>query len=193
MARSCRGAGVDRCAVAVVSAEPTIWRDAADVGITVTPGADDFGELGEIFAVTVHHSAGPRAPTKAAAQVLHRAYQSLHIGNGWGDIGYHWAMDDLGRFYRLRPIGLKGAHTGGWNTGNVGIMVHGNYDHDALKEPQRESIEWLFKGGFLVLTGERERGIALVRGHREWPGQATACPGRNLMRHLAWRRSQDFH
>ncbi len=174
---------------------PTIYTAPADVGITMTDGADDFGPLGEIFAFTVHHSAGPRASSKEQAQRLHRAYQQQHINQGWGDIGYHWSMDDLGRFYKLRPISYKGAHTGGHNTGNVGLMIHGSYDHDTLTRAQKASIKWLFQGGLLRLTGVREADIAIVRGHQEWPGptNATACPGANLMRHLAWRRSRDFH
>lgn len=173
---------------------PVIYRTAVDVGID-TRGLDNFGPLGEIYAITIHHSAGPRAPSKAKAQALHRAYHQQHRNQGWGGIGYHWAMDDLGRFYRLRPVTYKGAHTGGHNTGNVGIMVHGNYDHDKLTRAQNQSLTWLFRGGFYVLTGERERDIALVRGHQEWPGptNATACPGRNVMASLRYRRNKDFH
>jgi len=104
-------------------------------------------------------------------------------------------MDDLGRIYRLRPHRLRGAHTGGHNTGNIGIMIHGNYDHDKLTAKQKQTIEWLFKGGFQLLFGQREAKIALVRGHQEWPGptNATACPGRNIMASLRFRRNKDFH
>lgn len=173
---------------------PTIYRTPEDVGID-TSSLHNFGPLGEIFAVTIHHSAGPRAKTKARAQELHRAYDAQHRAQGWEGIGYHWSMDDLGRFYRLRPVEFKGAHTGGHNTGNVGIMVHGSYDRDRLTWAQKMSLKWLFRGGFLVLTGEREQDIALVRGHQEWPGptNATACPGRHLMASLRYRRNQDFH
>jgi hypothetical protein len=172
---------------------PTIYRTPADVGISRAPGADKFGSLGEIEAVTFHHSAGPRAKSKAQAQSLHRAYQAQHIRQGYGDIGYHFSMDDLGRFYVLRPIGFKGAHVGHHNTGNVGIMLHGNYNIHRLTRRQRASLKWLFRGGLIVLTGESEHGYKLARGHQEWPGHnSNACPGTHLMRHLAWRRSVDF-
>jgi N-acetylmuramoyl-L-alanine amidase len=171
---------------------PTIYRRAGDVGID-TDGLGNFGPLGEVYAVTVHHSAGPRAPTKAKAQELHRAYHRQHREQGWGGIGYHWSMDDLGRFYRLRPIQFKGAHTAGFNTGNPGLMIHGNYDRDRLTNAQKESLKWLFRGGLVVLLGEREREIALVRGHREWPNNPTACPGADVMRSLVYRRNKDFH
>lgn len=174
-------------------ATPIIYRNPSDVGISMTSGANDFGALGEIDWLTFHHSAGPRATSKARAMELHRAYQRQHIAQGFGDIGYHWSMDDHGRLYRLRPVSLKGAHVGRHNTGNVGLMIHGNYMHDKLTRAQKATIKWIFQGGLLVLTGERESGFTGVRGHREWPGHNTnLCPGTNLMAHLAWRRRRDL-
>jgi hypothetical protein len=171
---------------------PTIF-PRSESGLT-SADSDKYGPLGEIDAVTFHHSAGPRAPSKRSAQSLHAAYQRQHIAQGWGDIGYHFSIDDLGRVYKLRPVRYKGAHVGGWNTGNVGIMVHGNYDHDELKAAQRDTLEWLFEGGFAALFGEPEKDIAIARGHREWPNHnSNACPGAKLMRHLAWRRHVSFH
>jgi hypothetical protein len=155
-----------------------------------------FGKLGDVDVVTIHHSAGPRAPTKQRCQELNRAYQIQHIRQGWGDIGYHFCMDDLGRFYRLRPKDAKGAHVGSYNTGNIGIMLHGNYQNglNEINTAQRESFRWLFQGGFYKLFGEPEAGIHLVRGHQEWPGHTSnACPGHDIMRYLTWVRSvEDF-
>jgi hypothetical protein len=173
-------------------ADPTIY-PRSESGVNDVPQSA-YGHLRDIDAVTVHHSAGPRAPNKAKCQALNLAYQKYHQSKGWQDIGYHFCMDDLGRFYRLRPHWALGAHVGDWNTGNIGIMLHGNYDHDEVNEQQRESIRWLFRGGFLELFDEPEAGIHLVRGHKEWPGHTSnACPGRNLMRHLAWRRSVETY
>lgn len=172
---------------------PIIY-DRSESGLHASSSTGMFGPLGEIQHVTVHHSAGQRAPTKAVCQRLNRIYQNEHIAKGWGDIGYHFCVDDLGRFYRLRSTQWKGAHVGGWNTGNVGVMFHGNYDIHELTAAQRLAIEWLFKGGFYVLTHEREAGIVNTPSHHEWPGHASnACPGRNLQRHWAWRRSVDLH
>lgn len=150
-----------------------------------------FGDLGPIHAVTIHHSAGPRATNKARAQALHRSYQAAHQAKGWGDIGYHFAVDDMGRVYRLRPLAAKGAHVGDWNTGNVGVMFHGNFDLHRPTGAQRETLKWLFQGGIHYLTGAHERDV-IVRGHFEWPGHGTnACPGRHMRRHLNWRRNRD--
>lgn len=175
---------------------PTIYRGLADTGIPYRSD-DGWGQgyLGDIDWITFHHSAGPRAPTKARAVELNAVYDRYHAGKGWDGIGYHAAMDDLGRFYICRPRHLRGVHTGGHNTNNFGLMIHGNYDRDGLTWAQRRSIKWLFRGGLYVLTGEPERGFIAARGHQEWPGptNATACPGRNVMRTLVYRRNKDFH
>lgn len=156
--------------------------------------SDLFGPLGEIYAVTFHHSAGPRATSKARCQELNRAYQIQHINQGWGDIGYHFCVDDLGRVYHLRPVDWKGAHVGGWNTGNVGIMFHGNFVSAEPTDAMKETLEWFFKGGLYRLTGQNEDNYKLARGHREWSGHTSnACPGDELMASIRWRRARDFH
>ena len=154
----------------------------------------NFGKLGDIDYLTIHHSAGPRARTKADCQALNRSYQRDHVAKGWGDIGYHACMDDLGRFYRLRPLDAKGAHVGGHNTNNAGLMLHGNYDVHALTDEQRESLKWLFRGGFAALLGEPEAGLRNVYGHRDWEGHTSnACPGTNLYRHLRWLKATETY
>jgi hypothetical protein len=174
--------------------KPTIYSSPENVGISPTVNAGEFGPLGEIWAVTFHHSAGPRAKNQSQAKALHRAYQRDHIERGFGDIGYHFSIDDLGHIYKLRSIHFKGAHVGSHNTGNVGIMLHGNYVHDKLNKAQKATMRWLFSGGFLVLTGEGEHDIAIIRGHQEWPGHSTnECPGVNLMKHTRWLRNTQFH
>lgn len=174
---------------------PTIYRGEGGTGVDPKGIENRFGPIGTVYAVTVHHSAGPRAQTHAQAKALNRAYDQQHRNQGWGGIGYHASIDDLGRVYTLRPSYLKGAHTGGHNTGNIGIMFHGNYVHDKLTVKQKQTLEWLFKGGFFTLFGVSESRIQMVRGHQEWPGptNATACPGTDIMRSLVYRRNKDLN
>ena len=151
-----------------------------------------WGRMPNPWAITFHHSAGPRARTKAQAQALHRSFQRDHIARGYGDIGYHAGMDDLGRFYLLRPLSAIGAHVGNHNTGNLGLMLHGNYMHDELTDDQIDSIRWLFRGGFAHLFDTTERELTILRGHQEWPGHNwNLCPGKNLMRHIRYRRNTE--
>lgn len=180
---------------------PTIY-DRSESGLVAPGGITGgyrvdpyrFGALGDIEWLTIHHSAGPRARNKADCQALNRSYQRDHVAKGWGDCGYHWTMDDQGRFYELRPIDAKGAHVGGHNTGNAGLMLHGNYDVHELTEDQRASLKWLFRGGFARLLGETEAGLRNVYGHKDWDGHETnRCPGTNLARHLRWLKATETY
>jgi hypothetical protein len=173
---------------------PPVIYDRSESGIKLDlPGTYKWGHQPEDpWAVTFHHSAGPRAKTYAQACALHRSYQLSHIARNFGDIGYHASMDDLGRFYLLRPLDAVGAHVGGHNTGNLGIMLHGNYMHDKLNRAQKDSLKWLFRGGFAQLLKVTEADIQIVRGHQEWSGHNTnECPGVNLMRHVRYLRNTE--
>jgi hypothetical protein len=166
----------------------------SESGLRAPADETKWGLLGFVTALTIHHSAGPRAPTKETAQRLHLAYQMDHEAKGWGDIGYHFSMDDTGSFYRLRDPRWKGTHVGGHNSNNLGLMLHGNYEVDKLNRAQKASLQWLFRGGFLKLMSVSERQLGLVRGHREWPGHASnACPGKNLFAHLIHLRNTETY
>lgn len=145
-----------------------------------------YGLLGPIRAVTVHHSAGPRAETMDEAVATIRAYDAMHARLYGGGIGYHEIVDDAGRVYPVRSRLAKGAHTGGCNSNNYGISFLGNYETD---EPTPEQLATLRAR----LTEAPPKGSGLpdlrgktVKGHRDWPGptNATACPGRNLYPHV---------
>ena len=149
-----------------------------------------YGALGEPQWFTVHHAAGARADDKETAVALNRAYQEMHVTSPtrqWGDIAYHFMMDDHGRYYRARYRDAKGAHVSEENSRNFGLMVHGNYDTHELTTAQKESLRWLYRGGLLVLTGEPEAGFKGIRTHGDW--MATGCPGRNLQRYMDWLRA----
>jgi hypothetical protein len=147
-----------------------------------------FGQH-EIVRATLHHTAGPRAATKAACIKLNLQYDAQHRGQGWGGSGYHLTMDDYGRLYHLRPTSEIGAHTSLNNTGNFGITVHGNYDNDSLNWLQRRTLKRLYRGD---VTGFRFLKDVPWKGHQEHPGALnnTACPGKNQMSYLRWLRSR---
>ncbi|HTP11846.1 MAG TPA: N-acetylmuramoyl-L-alanine amidase, partial [Anaerolineae bacterium] len=81
------------------------------------------GSLTDTFnTVIVHHSALPFADGP-------RAIQQGHMGlKGYADIGYHFLIDGLGDLYEGRTLGTRGAHTGGHNTGTVGVVLLGNFN-----------------------------------------------------------------
>ena len=88
-------------------AAPIIYRGVQDVGIPVAH-LSEWGPLGPVKALTIDHSAGPRATSKLRARELHQQFDALHAKEfGGRGIGYHFSMDDQGRIYRYaaRPSG----------------------------------------------------------------------------------------
>lgn len=146
-----------------------------------------FGSLGGVQRVNLHHSAGPRATSKAEAIRLNLQYHADHARKGWGGYGYHLTMDDYGRLYDARFQSWKGAHTALDNTGSFGVMIHGDYTKDKLNWRQRRTLRGLYRG---QIPGFRRLGTVPWFGHCERPDQATACPGENILSHLRWLRSR---
>lgn len=140
---------------------------------------DLFGPLGSVFAVTGHYTAGPRDRSDAEACDLWRRYHNEHAAKGWGGIGYHLGITAAGTLVLLRPVRLKGAHTASHNTGNVGVVVHGTTG-DKPTAAQAATFRWLLANAHTSAMPESHR-VDLrgktLRGHKDWPDNATACPG----------------
>ncbi|MEM7756338.1 MAG: peptidoglycan recognition family protein [Planctomycetota bacterium] len=126
--------------------------------------------------ITVHHDGMSRFDdrgSRAAAERLETIRRS-HVGRGWADIGYHYAIDPAGRIWQARPLALQGAHVRANNEANIGIVVLGNYE---LQRPSSASIASLAA----LVDAEMNRfsvPVSSVMTHREWA--PTACPGRSL-------------
>ena len=126
--------------------------------------------------ITVHHDAiGPYNDT--SAELAARRLDSIrrgHVGGGWADIGYHYAIDPAGRVWSARPEHLQGAHVKDRNPGNLGVMMMGNFER---QQPSRAAAGALED---LLYDRMRAHGVRVtqVKTHREW--SPTACPGRNL-------------
>lgn len=118
--------------------------------------------------LVVHHSAlefyqGPQT------------IQRLHLGpSRFADVGYHFIVDGLGQLYEGRPLNVRGAHTGGFNTGTVGVCLLGNFE---IVRPVKAQLETLRA---LARYLRQEYTISHLAGHRDFQPDATVCPGDNL-------------
>ncbi|MGW1027640.1 peptidoglycan recognition protein family protein [Streptomyces sp. NPDC002577] len=158
--------------------------------------------------ITVHHTATPNDDPDPAATV--RAIYELHaITNDWGDIGYHFLIDEEGRIYEGRYSGDDGIpahdadgklvtafHVGGFNSGNLGIALLGNLMEQGPTDAARTSLTRLvrvlcrFHGldpqARLTYTNPitgTQKEVQSISGHRDW--MATECPGEVMYAELA--------
>lgn len=130
------------------------------------------------YRATFHHTVTPNGETGDAAKSRVKNIQNYHQNvRGWCDIGYHLLVDPDGVLWRGRQYTSKrGAHVGGQNTGNVGIAFLGNF-YDGV-EPSQAQLDGAAEGfAWVADYWGFEANSSTIRGHQEWPGQSTGCPG----------------
>lgn len=118
--------------------------------------------------IVVHHSALDFSDGPREIQALHR------VERGYADIAYHYVIDSFGTLYEGRVITARGAHTGGSNTGTVGVVLLGNY-----------SLIPVLRGPLATLTALCQYlaptyTITHLAGNRDFQPNDTECPGENL-------------
>ncbi|MGV9966177.1 peptidoglycan recognition protein family protein [Streptomyces olivaceus] len=158
--------------------------------------------------ITVHHADTVNDDPDPAATI--RAVYEYHaVTLDWGDIGYHFLVDEAGVVYEGRYSGDDGSpafdgegnlvtafHTGGFNSGNLGIALLGNLSEQGPTDAAKASLIRLIKAvarlGGLDPQGETTfvnpvngdtKDVATVSGHRDW--LETDCPGQTMYDLLA--------
>jgi hypothetical protein len=125
-----------------------------------------------LTTVVVHHSALPVEQGPAEIQALHMDK------SGYADIGYHFLIGTDGTLYEGRPIQLRGAHTQGFNTGTIGVVLLGNFENTDPTQQQLQTLNQLIR--FLI----NRYGITHLAGHHDFNPEITVCPGTNLYKLL---------
>ena len=146
----------------------------------VLPRMEDIKPIGEIREITVHHTGFPEAwlADDMATTANHLAeIQTLHsdpAGRNWADIGYHYAVDRMGRIWQLRDLRFQGAHVKNHNRQNVGIVVLGNFD---IQQPPGAQVTALAALLNFMLTAYDN---LKVHTHQQLADGPTSCPGTHL-------------
>lgn len=135
-------------------------------------------------AVWVHHSVTtPSDDAYADFRTLNR----IGLGNGHGGISYSYVIHPNGTIGEGQGV-RRGAHTAGngcggspwgWNPCSFGICFVGNYMQDELTPAAIDSFRWL--RDHLINEGLLVAGVYPTGGHRDAPGNSTACPGNNII------------
>ncbi|MFF1905667.1 N-acetylmuramoyl-L-alanine amidase [Kitasatospora sp. NPDC058218] len=150
--------------------------------------------------LTVHHTDTPNADPDPAA-TMRAIYEYHAITNDWGDIGYHFLIDEAGRIYEGRWSGDDGIpahdasgnvvtafHTAGFNSGNLGIALLGTLSSQEPTAAARASLTALLAAvarghnldpqahtTFVNPVNGVTKPVETISGHRDW--LATDCPG----------------
>lgn len=136
-------------------------------------------KLGTVHYMTIHCAATPEGRHVKAATI------SEWDQARFGQTSYHWVIELDGTMVRTLKDDQLGAHTGGHNTGNIGVCYVGGVDKDnkvpkdtrtAAQKKSLLSLIRTYKG--------RYPGI-IIRGHRDWPGVKKACPSFDVSSWLA--------
>ena len=121
-----------------------------------------------LTTIIVHHSALPVSDGPREIQEMHFQFK------GYADIAYQFLIDESGQIYEGRSLSVRGAHTGGHNTGTVGIVLLDNFMTGEPPEAQLDSLRMLSS---CLIDAYR---ITHIAGHRDFQPDETDCPGDRL-------------
>jgi N-acetyl-anhydromuramyl-L-alanine amidase AmpD len=131
--------------------------------------------------ITIHHTAevpGTRfdGSLEDSINVMQKVQNTHMAQRNYGDIGYHYLIDAMGRVFEGRNIRYQGAHAGerggqNNNVGNIGICLIGNFQWGS---PSTRAMSALDN---LLVKLRQEHGIqrGKITSHGEL--KATECPG----------------
>lgn len=146
--------------------------------------------------IIIHHTATSNNTADAAAAV--RAIYYYHtIELGWGDIGYHYLIDQEGRVYQGRNGGdnVIAAHALNHNKGSLGVALLGTFTDTSPSSKAQQALESFLlaksvqhgidPNGHSVFVGED---VPNILGHRDVV--RTTCPGVPVYESLSFLRNK---
>ena len=124
----------------------------------------------------MHHAGASVNCHSDANSVIYdiQGFLATHAKRNYGDIGYHFIVDYVGRVWEGRSLKYEGAHVLGENIQNIGIMFLGNFE---IQEPSGEQIRTLTELTGLLME-QHEISKQRVYGHRDLGH--SLCPGKHL-------------
>jgi len=127
-----------------------------------------MGELKEedVKYIVVHCSDSPNAPDDQRYDTV-RDIHRWHLEKGYSGIGYHYVIQEDGKFKNGRPLFWVGAHCLRYNSCSVGICLIGE---DEFSPDQMNSLE------LVILACLQQFPSAEVVGHRDLDPNKE-CPG----------------
>jgi len=134
------------------------------------------------YRMAIHHTAGNQTGG-GSVQGAAQAVQAYTMGEGFCDVPYQFLVGYDGSLWEGRPYDYySGATGGGNNDGNIAISFMGCYDASACNVgPHPATDDMMEAANLLVQTLVAMHSIPSdsnsIRGHKNWPGNSTSCPG----------------
>jgi hypothetical protein len=100
----------------------------------------------EIKLISVNHTAMKvEGDTRSPVERLRAIYQYHAKTLGWGDIGYHYLIDENGQIYEGKSGGdyVVGGHAYCANVDTIGVSLMGNFEIEKPTQVQIHSLQWL--------------------------------------------------
>lgn len=100
----------------------------------------------EIDLLLVHHTAVQVSGDTRSGVERIRALYAYHAQNrGWGDIGYHYLIDEEGQIYEGKAGGkyVVGGHAYCNNVNTIGVALLGNFEVEKPSQDQMKALQWL--------------------------------------------------
>ena len=120
--------------------------------------------------IAIHHSASPRDRGDSANTIDRWHLERWGINSG---IGYHFVINGVGIIQEGRSPNFSGAHTKGRNNDTLGICILG--DDNIILGSQLSALVELVD--HLISEDMLDIPVEFVKGHREFIGAHTECPG----------------
>ncbi|MCK6508156.1 peptidoglycan recognition protein family protein [Myxococcota bacterium] len=162
-------------------------------GTTCTSTEDDW------YRFAIHHTAGNQT-SSGTVQGAVQALQAYSMGSGeYCDIPYQFLVGYDGSLWEGRNLSYySGATGGGNNDGNIAVSFLGCYTGSGCPGSSHEATDAMMAAArLLVQTLADEHVITTtdetLKGHRDWPGNSTVCPGDYIYARLDELMSEGAH
>jgi len=116
------------------------------------------------------------AATRPSMDIGVKEIRQWHKQRGFNDIGYHYVIRRNGKIEKGRDDSKIGAHVRGYNRDSLGISLVGGVNERTLKpENNYTAAQWASLESLLKKLSAKYP-EANVKGHRDFPNVAKACP-----------------
>lgn len=135
------------------------------------------------YRMAIHHTAEAQTRGGTVTEVVQGLQAYAQDSGEYCDIPYQFLVGFDGSLWEARGIDhTSGATGGGNNPGNLAVCFMGCYHPEPACPVAHPAPDVMLAAGRLLVQSLRKleeipSDAASIKGHRDWPGNATACPG----------------